>query len=326
MKKIIKSLAIILAMSSMLTNVVANADELANDTEVVASSVENVVEFTDMPDDWTTVALKNAVKNGLLNGYDGKVMPYDNITRAQMAAIIVRALGADTMADISAFSDVTEDKWYYAEFSKAVYMKAFQGTDDGKLNPENFITFEECFIVVSRIFDLAAADIKSLDGFEDGAEVADWAKEAMAKVVGNGYWDGVDGKLKPKSYITRQEFAVLMDNLVKTYINEPGEYEEFGEGNILIRSENVTIKGLETDDLIIIGDGVQGETHLTDIKSTNDIVCRGGTMIATGIVNNVSGMVSGIVLDLQGINERTGKIYIGAPDIQLKLGEVQIRP
>ena len=64
MKKIIKSLVIILAMSSMLTNVVANADELANDAEVAATSVENLVEFTDMPDDWTTAALKNAVKMG----------------------------------------------------------------------------------------------------------------------------------------------------------------------------------------------------------------------------------------------------------------------
>ena len=63
--------------------------------------------FTDMPDDWTTSALKNAVKNGLLNGYDGKIMPNDNIKRSEMAAILVRAFGATKEADISSFKRLT---------------------------------------------------------------------------------------------------------------------------------------------------------------------------------------------------------------------------
>ncbi|MDW7670023.1 MAG: S-layer homology domain-containing protein [Bacillota bacterium] len=38
--------------------------------------------FSDMPEDWSTQALENAVKNGLLNGADGKIMPKENLTRA----------------------------------------------------------------------------------------------------------------------------------------------------------------------------------------------------------------------------------------------------
>ena len=110
--------------------------------------------FSDMPNDWRTAAIENAVANGLISGMgDGTVAPDANITRAQMAAIIVRALGARNAADISMFADVSQDAWYYDELAKAVYMNAFSG-DGQNMNPENNITFQECFTVLSRVFGL----------------------------------------------------------------------------------------------------------------------------------------------------------------------------
>jgi len=43
--------------------------------------------FTDMPSDYSTTALQAAVTNGLLKGTDGKILPNDTVTRAQLAAI-----------------------------------------------------------------------------------------------------------------------------------------------------------------------------------------------------------------------------------------------
>ena len=69
-------------------------------------------EFTDMPNNWTTSALENAVKNGLLYGEENadgsgmSIKPDDKITRAQMAAILVRAFGAAETADIGVAADV----------------------------------------------------------------------------------------------------------------------------------------------------------------------------------------------------------------------------
>ena len=54
--------------------------------------------FSDMPDDWSTAALQSAVDNGLLNGANGMIMPEENLTRAQMAAVINRAFGAENVA------------------------------------------------------------------------------------------------------------------------------------------------------------------------------------------------------------------------------------
>lgn len=278
--------------------------------------------FSDMPDNWTTTALQNAVTNGLLNGADGKIMPDDNIKRSEMAAILVRAFGASVEADISIYPDMSQDKWYYSEFAKAVKMGAFSGTDDGKLNPENPITYEECMTVISRIFCLVpgditnpakyeAVDISVLDVYSDAASVAEWAKPYVSLVVGNGYWNGYENKLKPQDkYITRSEFAVLMDNLIKTYINEPGEYSEFAEGNILIRSEGVTLNGYNGDAIIIVGDGVLGDTNLNGIVSTNEIISRGGKTIVKGNVNDASVIGEGTAFDINGVEKRDGIIYI----------------
>ena len=280
-------------------------------------------EFSDMPDNWTTGALQRAVENGLLNGADGKIMPDDNIKRSEMAAIIVRAFGASVEADISMYPDMSQDKWYYSEFAKAVKMGAFSGTDDGKLNPEAPITYEECFTVISRIFCLVHGDITDAQNYEniyteilddwlDSKNIAEWAKPYVSLVVGKGYWNGYGGKLKPQDkYITRSEFAVLMDNLIKTYINEPGEYTEFADGNILIRCDGVTLNGYNGDDIIIIGDGVSGETLLDNIVSTNEIISRAGTTFVKGTMNDASVINEGTSLDINGVEKRDGIIYIG---------------
>lgn len=280
--------------------------------------------FSDMPNNWTTQALNNAVKNGLLNGADGKIMPDDNITRAQMAAIIVRAFGASKEADLSSFKDVAKDKWYYSEFAKAVQMKVFGGDDQGNLNPENFITYQECFTVASKLLQLPDKDTSCLERFGDYYKVDEWAKQNMANIVGYGYWDGIDNMLKPKDYITRSEFAVLMDNLVTTYVNEPGTYKEFPKGNILVRSENVILDGVKSDDLIIVGDGVTGTTQLLNTESTNFIIGRGGTIEVTGVINNISAICENVNLDISKVTRRDGKFYLLAKGVHINIGKAEM--
>ena len=305
MKKISRFIAVLTVAASFAVPVAANAQT-----------------FSDMPNNWTTKALENAVKNGLLNGADGKIMPDDNITRAQMAAIIVRAFGAKKEADLSRFADVAKDKWYYSEFAKAVQMNVFGGDDNGNLNPENFITYQECFTVAAKLLRLPNTDISCLEKFSDYSKVDEWAKQNMANVVGYGYWDGIDNMLKPKDYITRSEFAVLMDNLVTTYVNEPGTYTEFPKGNILVRSENVVLDGVKSDDLIIVGDGVEGTTNILNVDSSNFIIGRGGKLKVTGVINNISALCDNVYLDITEITKRNGKFYLYAKTSHIDLGEI----
>ena len=49
----------------------------------------------------------------------------------------------------------------------------------------------------------------------DGAEVADWAKPYVSALAARGYINGDEtGNLYPQAYITREEFAQIMHNII----------------------------------------------------------------------------------------------------------------
>ena len=52
-------------------------------------------DFHDFPTDWSAAGLRSAVQNGLLNGSNGEIDGNGLLTRAQLAAIVGRAFGAD---------------------------------------------------------------------------------------------------------------------------------------------------------------------------------------------------------------------------------------
>ena len=109
---------------------------------------------------WANEAIDAAVANGLLHGREnGKIDSEANLTRAEMAAVMVRAFGATIKADVSRFSDLDPSAWYYDDFAKAVQMRVFQGDDTGRMRPNDYITREEVFAVVSRALVLNTSDL-----------------------------------------------------------------------------------------------------------------------------------------------------------------------
>ena len=232
-------------------------------------------QFTDMPENWSTEALESAVENGLLQGSNEKIMPNDHLTRAQMATIINRSFGSSVAASLEGYSDVAQDSWYYNEMSKAVQMKTFQGSG-GKLNPDNQITREEAFAVLSRAFKLGSSNTAPA-GFNDLGEISDWAKGEVYSLIKAGYIQGSNGLINPKNKITRAEFAQVMYNIVKTYANQPGEYTSLPEGNVMINVADVTLKDVNLDGDLIIGDGVgDGNVTLDNVQIAGRLVVRGG--------------------------------------------------
>lgn len=230
-------------------------------------------DFSDFPTDWSAPAMTHAVQNGLLNGSDGKILPKGLLTRAQMATMVNRAFASSAKASLISFTDMVPGVWHYDEMAKSVQMGAFQGAD-GKLNPNDPITREQAFAVLARAFGLADGKASSLDKFSDGAQVSSWARGAVAALVEQGYVSGADGALNPQSYITRAEFAQVMDALVAAYADQDLK-DQTVEGNLILRTnstlENVTVKG----DLIL-ADGVSAAS-LKNVTVTGRLVVRGGT-------------------------------------------------
>jgi hypothetical protein len=257
-------------------------------------------EFSDMPNDWSTRALENAVANGLLKGDNGKIMPNENLTRAQMATIVNRAFGATEKSSIDGFTDVKKDAWYYDEMSKAVQMKTFIGSGD-KLYPDNSITREEAFVVLARAFKISGINENVLDKFSDKDNISDWAVDGVSSLVAAGYIAGSNGRINPKQNITRAEFAQVMDNLLKNYINKEGTYTEDYSGNLMINVPNVTLKGITVAGDLILGDGIgDGDVTLDDVTITGRVLVRGGGKNSIKIIGN-SNIQNIIIARVDGI-------------------------
>lgn len=288
------------------TNMIKRAVSFAASAALILSSSVFAAEFKDMPNDWSTAALNAAVENGLISGDNGYIMPDSFMTRAQMAAIMVRATGAKQEADISGFTDVSKDEWYYSSMAKAVQMEAFTGADN-KLNPESYITRQEAFVVLSRVFGLVYTKDKNdslLDLYVDNDEIADWARESVALIINAGYVTGNQGKIKPNDNITRAEFAVVMDRLVKYYIDEPGDYTPADDGNIMIRSKDVNINGLTTSKMVCIGDlGKEDKVTFNDCYITGTVAQRGGYLTLFGNYRDLRAYMENATLDITNLEK-----------------------
>lgn len=258
-------------------------------------------DFSDFPSDWSATGLRRAVDNGLLNGANGRIDGAGLLTRAQMAAIINRAFAAKKTADLSGYNDVSADAWYRSDLAAAVAMGTFQGAN-GQLNPERPITREEAFAVLARAFALESGGTASLNVFSDSASVSSWAADSAAALVENGYVNGANGALNPKSNITRAEFAKIISDMASTYADASASLSETVDGSLIVRDNSVSLAGKTINGDLIIADGVS-QIDLSNVTVTGRILLRGGesgvnfanTKAGKGIVANTDIAVSGAV-------------------------------
>lgn len=256
--------------------------------------------FSDMPssDHWSYAALQSAVENGLLNGNKGKLNPDQPLTRAQMAAIINRAFGAIDTADISSFSDVSPAAWYYTDIAKAVRMGTFTGSGD-RMNPNAAITRQQAFTVLARAFRLEDGKAEDLAGFADAAKVSGYAVGPVAAMISAGYVNGKNGNICPTDTITREQFAQVIYNMLKTYISDAGTYTEDLSGNVMVNVPGVVLKDMTIDGDLIVGEGVgDGEVTLDGVNLTGRLVIRGGGENSIVIKNKSN--VGSVVLSKTG--------------------------
>ena len=258
-------------------------------------------DFTDFPTDWSAAGLRSAVQNGLLNGSNGQINSSGLLIRAQMAAIVNRAFAARKTADLSVYSDANTSAWYYNDLELAVAMRTFQGAN-GKLNPEAPITREEAFVVLARAFALESGDTSVLNHYTDGASVSAWAQSSVAALIENGYVNGANGKLNPKTSITRAEFAKVISEMASTYADADDSLSATVDGSVIVRENSVSLSGKTINGDLIIADGVS-RIDLTGVTVTGRIVLRGGesgvtfkdTKAGKGIIANTDIAVSGSV-------------------------------
>ncbi|MEA4814222.1 MAG: S-layer homology domain-containing protein [Oscillospiraceae bacterium] len=193
----------------------AKINSLTNSTYVL---ILNQQSFADASGKWYAAAADEMASRCVIFGRsNGKFDGEANVTRAEFAAMIVRALGLPETGD-SNFSDVSSTAWCAGAIGAASEYGIIYGYTDGSFRPNQNITRQEAMAILQRAAKVAefAGSTGSLSAFSDAGSVGAWAKEAVAFNVGSGLIVGKsNGTLSPLSAITRAETAVTILRLLQ---------------------------------------------------------------------------------------------------------------
>jgi hypothetical protein len=181
--------------------------------------------FTDIKGHWAENFINEAYSLNIVNGIDDyHFSPDRSITRAEFAAIVVRALNLESTDVNQMFSDVTADQWFYDEISAAYENGLIDGYGEGIFKPNNPISREEAMAVMERALkyydidtNMSETDIAEiLSGFNDFGEVSNWAAKSAAVCISNDIFEGSGGYLRPTDSITRAETAKIILKLLES--------------------------------------------------------------------------------------------------------------
>ncbi len=250
-----------------------------------ASAAKVSVEGYEFPDNWSHDALVFAVENGILAGdKERNLHPDDNITRAEMAAVLVRLLGATEAGDLSAYTDVHTTDWFYTELAAAVGAGVFNGTSATTMEPNAAITREQAAVVLSRAFGVVSSERGTYQSFGDWKQVSAYARDAVSamkqfKIV-NGYEDGT---FRPRSPITRAEVAQLLYKLFDCIADTPDEIP--ASGWVLYRGKEALPSTLTLDGTLILGPAMPAKLEVEDWKVSGTLVVRTGADTEADLTN-----------------------------------------
>lgn len=157
--------------------------------------VVNHKTFSDLEDHWAQADVELLANKLVVDGVDAGRFDADrSITRAEFAALLVRALGLMPAADTSqGFSDVSAGSWYAEAVATAAKAGLLGGYEDGTFRPGREITREEQAAMMVRAMSFAgihtgntsAKTDESLASFKDADRIV-WAQAEIAAALQAG--------------------------------------------------------------------------------------------------------------------------------------------
>ena len=154
--------------------------------------------FTDLnPFNWAYPGIRYCVTNGLMSGTSDTTFAPDAVmTRAQIVQVLYNLAGKPAVAGTTPFTDLTSD-WYQDAVLWAYRTGVVAGTSDTTFDPDAPVTREQIAVILMGYADMVQhrdhtwppAD---LSAFPDGADVSDWARDAVAEAVALGILNGAE--------------------------------------------------------------------------------------------------------------------------------------
>lgn len=178
--------------------------------------------FSDISAHENQTAIEALAARGIISGKSDAVFDPDaNMTRAEFATIVVKALGLKPEANDS-FTDVKRTDWFAPYVGTANVYGIVSGVGGGKFDPSGTITRQEAATMVARAARLCGMDTEpdgaevrdALAPFADSGKAADWARGSLAFCLREGILAGDAAEIQPTAAIRRCEIAQMLFNLL----------------------------------------------------------------------------------------------------------------
>lgn len=202
----------------------------------------------DIEDHWGSDILSDFVMAGIIKGYlvngEVQVLPDKNITRAEVIALIVRALELENDGTAIAFTDVPEGHWATSEINAASANGIIQGNGSENVFPNENIKRDELAAMIVRAFE-ATVD------FEDGTPVTFndvptdyWGTDYINQASQVGIIEGYLNNFSPSNKATRAETVTMLFRSLNLEVSNLTSDEDLV--NRLLDSENTSYNLLES--------------------------------------------------------------------------------
>ncbi len=180
----------------------------------------NGIAFADLAG--TQSEMRDAIdmlsSKGIINGKTSTTFdPYAPISRAEIAALMLRVAGLDSVAAQGSFSDVTEANWYYEVAGSVKTLGLIEGYEDGTFRGDGTITRSEIYVILARYLTelegYMAAEGLYYD-FADDNSIPAWAEDGInLSARENLIPERTDYMLDPSGLMTRGEAAMVIARL-----------------------------------------------------------------------------------------------------------------
>jgi len=206
---------------SVPTIITVNADgtvtvELKKQGNGIYIVIESKVLFKDAIPEWAQEDVALAAAKLIVFGEgENQFGAGTQVTRGEIASMIVRALSITPSGESSSFTDVDAQTKYASDIITAKAAGWIQGKTEDRFDPNGKITREQLAAILANALKSAGVASSSntalLDHFADQSSISSYAKAALATLVEHKIMLGVsDTLLDPKAEVTRAQAAVIV--------------------------------------------------------------------------------------------------------------------
>ena len=192
----------------------ADINSMTNSTYTL---IYNAAAFSDAKGKWYEAQADEMASRKILEGIAEDTFGGDKaITRAEFAAIIIRALGLPE-EKTGTFADVSGSAWYCGYVGAACRYGIVLGRSNTAFDPGANITREEAMAMIARGAKIAGCmgTAGSIGTFSDMDKVSTWASDAVGFNLENDLIVGSGGMIRPQDTITRAETATVVLRLLQ---------------------------------------------------------------------------------------------------------------